>query len=141
MLFGARRLAVLERWLPYTLTALDRFHCILLSWVDSHFFSMCSQGRMCFWRVCLCSNTLSVFECTEAPIQVLACVCVYVCVSVSVHGHSYPCCDGRLCLGSGDIEASGFNPFLCWYCEESECKQFMEVLYSTHIAFPFTFHC
>ena len=31
MCLGPGRLAALERWLPYTVTILDRFHCIVTS--------------------------------------------------------------------------------------------------------------
>ena len=72
VLFGAGRLAVLERWLPYTVTIIDRFHCI---------------------TCCIIHSTTSVVMCYCIPNEhtiIHTCNFGVVCTTVNEHRHFWP---------------------------------------------------
>ena len=41
-------MAVLERWLPNTVTILDMFHCIIVSYVPKKVYNLLNGTTVCF---------------------------------------------------------------------------------------------
>ena len=70
---GPGRLAVLERWLPNTVTILDRFHCMNVSIVHPHTESILVYREFSVCCTCVCAADVS--------------VCLYYCASVSFRVH------------------------------------------------------